>query len=262
MQLTKRIFFQLSLGLLVVWAYAQITEMVHAKNAPLDYEKPFAVVELFTSEGCSSCPPADQFLNDLTKLSVNQKRNIYTLGFHVDYWNYLGWTDKFSQQKFSQRQRKYAQQFRSSSVYTPQIIVNGKNSASGNQRNKIQKFINEALQIPAQAQIQLTIADETAHEIVVNYKVIATSKFPLLNFALVERNRISHIRRGENAGKTINHGNVVHLLKTIKLDKTKGEVILQKSPDLNHSYSSVIGYLQDDKTMSILAATQIALTAI
>src|SRR5258705_2813519 len=82
---------------------------------------PVAVLELFTSEGCSSCPPADNLLPELTKLDSG----IIPLSFHVDYWNRLGWTDPFSNPDYSDRQRKYADHWRLESVYTPELVING-----------------------------------------------------------------------------------------------------------------------------------------
>src|SRR3954452_5453128 len=90
--------------------------------------KAFAVIELFTSEGCSSCPPADELVSRL--LSEN-KQNIYILSFHVDYWNRLGWKDSFSDPAFSARQKQYANYLSLDGVYTPQIVVNGEHQFVG-----------------------------------------------------------------------------------------------------------------------------------
>ncbi|MEM6525653.1 MAG: DUF1223 domain-containing protein, partial [Bacteroidota bacterium] len=83
-----------------------------------------AVVELFTSQGCSSCPSADKNLSQLIK--DKNDRKVFGLSFHVSYWNYLGWKDPYSKEAFTERQRKYAAKFANSSIYTPQMIVNGK----------------------------------------------------------------------------------------------------------------------------------------
>ena len=88
---------------------------------------PVAVLELFTSEGCSSCPPADNLLPQLAKLDAN----VITLSFHVDYWNRLGWTDPFSSSDYSDRQREYSRQLNLESIYTPQLIVNGEYEFTG-----------------------------------------------------------------------------------------------------------------------------------
>ena len=87
--------------------------------------QPVAVIELFTSQGCSSCPSADQLLSQTINEAKKDGRKIFALSFHVDYWNRLGWADPFSTNEYSQRQRAYAAQLNDNSVYTPQMIVNG-----------------------------------------------------------------------------------------------------------------------------------------
>ncbi|MBZ0167242.1 MAG: DUF1223 domain-containing protein, partial [Candidatus Omnitrophica bacterium] len=88
-------------------------------------DQPFALVELFTSQGCSSCPTADEYLKELTTLAREKNIRLFTLGFHVDYWDYLGWRDPYASPQFTARQQRYAQVLRASTIYTPQMIVNG-----------------------------------------------------------------------------------------------------------------------------------------
>ncbi|MEQ8425874.1 MAG: DUF1223 domain-containing protein, partial [Cyclobacteriaceae bacterium] len=102
----------------------------------------FAVVELFTSQGCSSCPAADKNLSDI--LASNRDQNIYGLSFHVDYWNYIGWKDPYSSKLFSARQRSYANAL-AANVYTPQMIVNGEEVFVGSGREKAKESISSAL---------------------------------------------------------------------------------------------------------------------
>jgi len=122
--------------------------------------KPFAIVELFTSEGCSSCPSADQLLIDLTHQAKKKNQRIFPLSFHIDYWNGLGWVDPFSLPKFTHRQRQYAKSAGTYEVYTPQMYVNGTNSFIGSDRSKAHRFINESLKQPAQTAIHLKWAQE------------------------------------------------------------------------------------------------------
>jgi hypothetical protein len=102
----------------------------------------FAVVELFTSEGCSSCPPADEAVADIAR---QYKNNVFILAYHVDYWNYLGWKDMFSNSAYSNRQKQYASLLNVSSVYTPQIIVNGKTEFVGSDKIKLEQTISKEL---------------------------------------------------------------------------------------------------------------------
>jgi hypothetical protein len=87
------------------------------------------IIELFTSQGCSSCPPADRLLKRLAG-----DPRVIPLSFHVDYWNYIGWTDPFSSKRWSERQQGYARAFRSNRIYTPQLVVSGRTGASGSRR--------------------------------------------------------------------------------------------------------------------------------
>jgi len=99
-------------------------------------EAPLVVVELFTSQGCSSCPPADSYLGELAR-----RPDVLALAFHVDYWNYIGWTDPFASKLASQRQREYAKHLNLRYVYTPQMVVNGASEGVGSERGVISMLI-------------------------------------------------------------------------------------------------------------------------
>src|ERR1700733_13645315 len=115
-----------------------------AKNSAIaNSDKGFAVVELFTSEGCSSCPPADKAV---AKLLQEHAGNVYVLGYHVDYWDNLGWKDIFSNAAYTQRQKEYAKIFKLSSVYTPQVILNGTEQFVGSDENKLNTGVKKNLQ--------------------------------------------------------------------------------------------------------------------
>ena len=105
---------------------------------------PFAVVELFTSEGCSSCPPADAFLADLIETARESGQRVFGLAFHVDYWNYIGWTDPFSSSDWSDRQRRYAHALEARQIYTPQLVVNGRRHGVGSDEKKVYKALGLA----------------------------------------------------------------------------------------------------------------------
>ena len=102
----------------------------------------FAVLELFTAEGCSSCPPADETMIQLAK---EYPENVYILGFHVDYWNYIGWTDSFSSEAFSARQKSYVDKLNTRQVYTPQVIINGKKQFVGSNKSDLISAIRTEL---------------------------------------------------------------------------------------------------------------------
>src|SRR5271167_2309213 len=113
------------------------------------------VIELFTSEGCSSCPPADALLVDLSRKSPPNGTKLILLGEHVDYWNYIGWTDRFSSAQFSQRQNSYAKDFHLATVYTPQMVIDGRLELVGNDATEVYRSIGKAAAEPKPAQVSL-----------------------------------------------------------------------------------------------------------
>ena len=160
------------------------------------------VVELFTSQGCSSCPPADAILAELSS-----DPRLITLSLHVDYWDYLGWKDKFASPKFTARQKDYAHHARDKMVYTPQIIVQGEHRMVGSKASDVAAAIGAEL---AQARPTQVFLDRNGETLSIRAEPIAQSR-GLIRVQLVRFSPVESvvIERGENAGKTINYHNVV-----------------------------------------------------
>jgi hypothetical protein len=166
----------------------------------------FVVVELFTSEGCSSCPPADAVLAQLSE--QYNSSNVLLLEEHVDYWDRLGWKDPFSKALFSERQNEYASRHGSDNVYTPQAVVNGVAEMNGAAKSRLEQAIEAALQQeqPALAiSLQTTITNNT---VAADYKV-ALKQDQRLSLLLIEKSATSIVQRGENGGRTLTHHQVV-----------------------------------------------------
>src|SRR5947209_11195860 len=126
------------------------------RPAPLPpAQRKAVVVELFTSEGCSSCPPADELLGRMRQHSSMNGAEIIPLGFHVDYWDHQGWRDRFSSHAYTERQEHYASRFQLEGPYTPQMVVDGTTEFVGNNSSRAQQVIAEAAAQPEQAEIQL-----------------------------------------------------------------------------------------------------------
>ena len=211
----------------------------------------FAVVELFTSEGCSSCPAADELAITLSEECMG---NVYFLGYHVDYWNYLGWKDKFSKSDYTELQRKYASFFKLNSIYTPQAIVNGKKQMVGSDRPGLRKAIVEELRIKPAAYIKLTAKLER-DAISVSYSTSLTDN-SLLKIALVQVHADTPVKKGENKGRYLKHMNVVREMQSIAINKTgDGEVNFNIPSDLQASNMKVIAFIQDNDDLEIVAAT-------
>lgn len=170
-----------------------------------------SVVELYTSEGCSSCPPADSFLSRLGK--TEESAQIVPMAFHVDYWDYIGWEDPYADAKFTGRQRKVAKRNNQASIYTPEFVVDGVEARGSRQ---IADRLLETQRSPAEADLTLNISD------IVDGKLTATVSLdrlgyqgdeqPVLYLALLESSLHSRINAGENRGKTLEHDYVVRYL--------------------------------------------------
>lgn len=182
-------------------------------------ERP-VVVELFTSQGCSSCPPADALLSTLA-----DRPDVLALAFHVDYWNRLGWTDPFSGAWATARQTAYAAQLGSDQVYTPQAVIDGRGDVVGSDREALDSAIAAARTDPS-VPVQLT-ASGTGLQVVVDPAAPADAVLWLVGF---DDRHDTPVRRGENAGKTLVDRNVVRSLT--RLDGwTPGGVVAAARPE-------------------------------
>ena len=218
--------------------------------------EPFAVVELFTSEGCSSCPSADAFFTDLTVEVKNRKAKVYTLGFHVGYWNDLGWVDPFSQEAFTDRQHAYANINKSKTVYTPQLVVNGQNGFSGNNFELAQDAINLALskQSPAELKLSRLGYDEKKRRVSFSYIASGDLKNTDLKIALVAGNLISNVATGENAGQRLQHTNTVQKFESKSLIESQGIVNFEIPRKFDLQNAALVVFIQNSQTLVILAA--------
>lgn len=199
-----------------------------------------AVYELFTSEGCSSCPPADELLAE-----VAQARGVYALAFHVDYWDQLGWADPYGQRAFSLRQRIYAARLSEGQVYTPQVVINGTVEAIGSSRARVRSALVAALAQPASARV--TLSRERGR---LRYQVEGAPPGTLLHAARILPRAETVPERGENAERVWTHVNVVLELATVELDASgRGELQLSQA-------EPVIAWVQDPERLAVLGATR------
>lgn len=170
------------------------------------------VVELFTSEGCSSCPAADAALRELETAQSVPGVEVIALGQHVDYWNKLGWKDPFSSAQFTARQRWYAQGFKEGN-YTPQAVVNGRYEFVGSQRNTLAQTVAKAALAP-RATVTLTRAASGTLAVQVSH-LPAGTKAASVELVLTETGLFSQVGRGENSGRLLRHAAVVRSLRTL-----------------------------------------------
>jgi hypothetical protein len=180
-----------------------------------------AVVELYTSEGCSSCPRADRWLEKLVT-TPQQNLDLLALAFHVDYWDYLGWKDRFSNVDYTKRQRVLGANNRQRTIYTPEFFVNGKEArGSGN----ILKKIQQTNQQPAPIMLQLTVSRDQSELVVAVQTPSELDKGePIYHRYLVYENKLStDVKRGENSGKVLHHEQVVRYMSPAQSLQTENQ---------------------------------------
>jgi hypothetical protein len=164
-----------------------------------------ALLELYTSEGCDSCPPADRFVSGLRSAGLTAAQ-VVPLSLHVDYWDYIGWKDIFARPAFTQRQRWLAQLASSHTVYTPEIFISGRELR--NWRNGVPAAVERINTMPAQASIKLNVGVPANGSLPIDVDVRAASGSKLF-VALYENGLSSDVRAGENRGVTLRHDYVV-----------------------------------------------------
>jgi hypothetical protein len=170
---------------------------------------PPVVVELFTSQGCSSCPPADKFLGELA-----QRPDVLALAFHVDYWNYIGWADPFASKLATQRQRDYSQRLALRYVYTPQMVINGAAEGVGAEPETINPLIKAAAADAAPRAITtLTRADNG--RLTVHIDAGMPSEPASIWLVGFDREHTTHVLHGENEGRTLKDYQVVRSFREI-----------------------------------------------
>ena len=189
----------------------------------------FALVELYTSEGCSSCPPADELLARLASDAAHAGTPVAALSFHVTYWNQLGWTDRFSDEAFTQRQRAYAHRFELKSLYTPQMIVDGASEFVGSNTAAAGRAVHEALAHPRSTSLVLEARPDSGG-VSATCHVASAPEGSVLWIAWADAEHASAPDRGENQGQHLHHVNVVRALERVPVagGKYAGTVHLRR----------------------------------
>ena len=215
----------------------------------------FAIVELFTSEGCSSCPPADELLAKLQRETGN--KNIYLLAYHVDYWDRLGWKDQFSSNEFTKRQQKYMDWLNLYVMYTPQFIINGTTEFAGYNETALYKKVSDALDTKTTANLDLT-AKTTKDSLEIHYTTNLLQKDTNLFVVIIQKQAISKVFRGENQGATLRHVQIVKQLNSFQLNKKEGNVKILKPNNFNSKDFEIIGFIQNSVKGKISISTKAA----
>lgn len=219
-----------------------------------------AVLELYTSEGCNSCPPTDRWVSGLRSQNVVNER-VIPLAFHVDYWNYIGWNDPFSDRKYSERQRDVSSRQNSSVIYTPQLVLNGKDMR-GQQHGDFAGMLGKINRNTPEATISLKLnrADPAHYEVSGNVAIADPDqqKHAEAYVALIENNIVSDVKAGENRGVTLHHDFVVRELAGPFKTGADGMTALKNTFNVKRDWktadTALVAFVQNAKTGDVLQA--------
>ena len=223
------------------------------------------LVELFTAEGCSSCPPADTLLEKMIEAQPTSGAVIIGLGEHVDYWDRLGWKDRFSSAALTSRQQKYAARSKSDDVYTPQMVVDGKEAFVGSDLSAARRAIERAVAAP-HGVVRITCDVSPAN--IVNV-AMAVSNLPASSpgdradivVAVTEDHLSTEVKRGENQGRTLTHAAVVRELRTVAEalgPSPSGDVKFKIAPEWIRANLKVVAFVQERGSRRVLATAAMA----
>ena len=219
-----------------------------------------SVVELYTSEGCDSCPPADKWFSTLSY----QRDGVVPLAFHVDYWDYIGWKDPFGKPAWAERQRSTVTRQGSRTVYTPQVMLDGKDARAWTFNSKFDAGLRDLASRPARAALTLSAAlsasAPSAVEVAMNVNIpdAALRGESALFIALTENNLQSRVTAGENKGNTLKHNHVVReLIGPIPI-RANGAIDIQRRLDLAEGWKradlNIAGFVQNLRSGEVLQA--------
>ena len=223
------------------------------------------IVELFTSEGCSSCPPADLFLARLERTQPVAGTRVIALEEHVDYWNQLGWVDPFSAPQYRLRQNDYAMSFRADNLYTPQMVVNGQAGFVGNDSGRAYQEI-EAARLSQTALVDVKSKPNSSDPELVDLFVQVTYAKPGkprpadVYMAVTESDLESSVLRGENAGRRLRHASVVRSFGVIGRMDSHGSSVgaINNTLRLPHEWKRenlrAVVFLQERNSLRITGA--------
>jgi hypothetical protein len=224
------------------------------------------VIELFTSEGCEDCPPADAVLAKLIAEQPVAGVEVIALGEHVDYWDPLGWKDRFSSAALTNRQQGYGTQFHLESVYTPQMVVDGRAQFVGSDAAAARRAIERAATV-SHATLALTIESVSDRAIAATVKVadlprLAAGDRADLHVAVTEDHITTEVKRGENRGRTLTHAAVVRSLTTIGQVAAEGgsaRADVRLGAEWRRDQLKIVAFVQEQRGRAILASAAVPL---
>jgi hypothetical protein len=220
------------------------------------------LVELFTSEGCSTCPPADKLLAKLDELQPVNGVMVIALEEHVDYWDHQGWRDPFSSADFTARQQRYAGLLHIESPYTPEMVIDGRSEFVGNDSQRALRELSSAAGSP-KTPVHIVVKDKSADRISIAVNVDATKASGDVLLAIAETGLASDVARGENAGRNLKHSAVVRKLSTIgKLkpgEPLSAEPVVKLAKQWKPENLRAVVFVEDGASRKVLGAAEITI---
>jgi hypothetical protein len=232
---------------------------VFALMAPSSAQQPFVIVELFTSEGCSSCPPAEKVFSQLKNETESSRQPVIFLEYHVDYWNRGGWKDPFSKNQFTLRQENYSRIMAGHEMYTPQLLLNGEEDISATDLVKAKTSIQKKLNTGTGTTIRIEKQETLNDTLVVEYSLSKPDKNASVKIAVTEDQLETDVTNGENKGKKLKHNAVVRVFYSSQSGEEHGVIKIPLKGFVPKSGMQLIAFLQEKKTMRILGATKMNL---
>ena len=267
-----RFSFEIALVLALSVLAVISVQYVHGASAPAvagrdDGSRTPVLIELFTSEGCSSCPPADALLEKLDRSQPVNGAELIVLSEHVDYWNDIGWKDPYSSHEYSERQSAYAARFGRSGIYTPQMVVDGHSELVGSdERGAIKAVENESRFV----KVPLSLSGLHFENNKVSMHVEAGPLEPSIGarsanlyLAIADESDVSQVSRGENAGRTLKHVAVLRSLVPVgtvdKADKVSKDITVNVSNE-NRGHLRIVGIIQEPSAGRVLGVASARLS--
>jgi hypothetical protein len=250
--------FKLTLSVMISMMCAPFVSFAQ-QPAPQKQLYPTVLIELFSSEGCSSCPAADEFLQELIARADSSRAPVFCLDYHVDIWNRTGWVDRFSDTSFSRRQREYMVKNGQHALFTPMMFVNGGGALPGAAKKEVATLINRNMSTLPKAILETKAGYiPGTHTLVVDYAITGEADSCSIHFVLAYKAIKSEVTAGENAGKTLVHHHTAKLWKQVDIDPSKkGKVSIALPEDVPLSNLMLVSFVQHDPSWKVYATDQL-----
>ncbi|MBU2996709.1 DUF1223 domain-containing protein [Cellulophaga baltica] len=222
-------------------------------NKTADEDKGFVVLELYTSQGCSSCPPADALLE---KVKNQYAETVIPLSYHVDYWNYIGWDDPFSKATYTEKQTAYNYKFKNRSNYTPQVVVNGATHFVGSNSLEMYKNINIFKNNKPDNTILVSNVKTNANSIKFEYSLKGELAHKKIRVVLILDKRVTKVKGGENRNRVLTNNNIVVAEKYI-VANASGEANIQIPEIVKANEKIALLLISENEQLDITGATKI-----